>query len=327
MPDIKLMAGQRLMLGFNGTHFNDELRQIIREIKASGIILFSRNIESPDQVKVLCESCQEYAKSADLPPLFIGIDQEGGTVARLKPPFTQFKGNPYIQTQSEAIDFAITTAKELAKIGVNMNFAPVLDVAWNDDSIMNDRAFKGDGNKVSRLGNHVISTLQEKGVMAVAKHFPGIGRTLLDSHYHLPVVDLDLETLLTTDMIPFVDAIDNKVSGIMLSHILYPGIDNQWQASLSPIIANDILRNNMGYTGLVMTDDLDMKAINKDIQTCVSQILKANIDLALICHEGPNIGIAFKEIQMILETEESLYLAHQSSIDRILKYKKRYIGI
>ncbi len=327
MSDLRQLAGQRLMLGFDGTEYNDELKEIFKEIRPGGIILFSRNIDSPIQVTELCQSCQEYAKSVNLPPLFIAIDQEGGSVARLKPPFTQFPGNPDIKSLNDAIKFASITAKELSEIGINMDFAPVLDVASKVDSIMKDRAFKGDEKKVSNLGNQVISTLQEKGIMAVAKHFPGIGRTILDSHYHLPIVDIDIETLLKSDMVPFADAIENGVSGVMLSHILYPKLDNQWQASLSPIIANDILRKKMGYKGLVMTDDLDMKAIKNDMQTCIAQILKSNIDLALICHKGPNIIIAHNEIQHLMESDETLFTAGKVSERRILEYKRRYIKV
>jgi len=327
MVDVTRTAGQRLMVGFDGITLNDEIKQTLEGIAPSGIILFSRNIESPDQVRELCQSCQEYAKSIDLAPLFIAVDQEGGTVARLKPPFTQFSGNPDIHSLDDAINFAAITAKELSDVGINMNFAPVLDVAWNTDSIMKDRAFKGDEKQVSDLGNQVISILQENGTMAVAKHFPGIGRTIIDSHYHLPIVDLDMVTLLNTDMVPFKNSIDNDVCGIMLSHIMYPKLDNKWQASLSPIIANDILRDKMGYKGLIMTDDLDMKAIDKDMQICITQILKANIDLVLICHKGPNIAIAHNEIQQLMKTDERLYLAGKVSEGRILEFKKRYVNV
>ncbi len=325
MSDFEQAAGQRLMLGFDGTELNDELKEIIEGIRTSGLILFSRNIVSPDQVKALCQSCQEFARGVDVRPVFIAIDQEGGTVARLRPPFTQFTGNPDILSLNDAINFASITAKELSNVGINMNFAPVLDVAWDADSVMKDRAFKGDERKVSNLGNQVVLILQERGIMAVAKHFPGIGRTILDSHFHLPIVEMDMTTLLASDMVPFADAIGNSVSGIMLSHILYPKLDKQWQASLSPIIANDILREKMGYKGLVMTDDLDMKAINKDMKTCICQILKSNIDLALICHKGPNILTAYNEIQHLMETDESFFIAGKVSESRILKYKNKYI--
>ncbi len=322
----KLMAGQRLMLGFDGIEFNNELKHIINDINACGIILFARNIESPEQVSCLCSDCQAYAGARGLPPLFIAVDQEGGVVARLKEPFTVFKGNPFIDTVEDARIFASITAHELAQVGINMNFAPVLDIVPKGvDSIMKDRVFKGDTKTISRLGIQIILTLQEKGIMAVAKHFPGIGRTIKDSHFHLPVLDIDLESLMQSDMVPFVDAKNQGVAGIMLSHILYPQLDNHWQASLSPFIANDLLRNQMGYDGLVMTDDLDMKAIEHDIKTCIQQILRSGIDMALICHKGPVIDTAFHEILGRLNRDENLYLMGKKSLERILRVKKKYL--
>ena len=324
---IKIMAGQRLMLGFDGVELNRNLKHIIDGIKACGIILFKRNIETPKQLASLCKACQEYAKSCGLPPLFIAIDQEGGTVARLQKPFTIFKGNPFIESVEDAKHFALITADELHQVGINMNFAPVLDIVPDSvDSIMKERVFKGDAKRVSSLGMEVILGLQKKGIMAVAKHFPGIGRTVKDSHFHLPVLDIDLETLEQSDMLPFKDAIDSDVSGIMLSHISYTKLDKKWQASLSPFIANDLLRNQMGYKGLVMTDDLDMKAIEHDMKTSIRQILKSGIDIALICHKGPDIDIACNEITKQMNQNENLYQACNISLQRILKYKKKYLN-
>ncbi len=323
---LKEMAGQRLMLGFDGVELNRDLKYIINGIKACGIILFKKNIETPEQVAFLCKSCQEYAKSCGLPPLFIAIDQEGGTVARLQEPFSIFKGNPYIKSVEGAKHFASITADELHQVGINMNFAPVLDIVPGSvDSIMKERVFKGDAKRVSSLGMEVILGLQKKGIMAVAKHFPGIGRTVKDSHFHLPVLDIELKTLEQSDILPFKDAIDSNVSGIMLSHVSYPKLDNKWQASLSPFIANDLLRNQMGYEGLVMTDDLDMKAIEHDMKTSIRQILKSGIDIALICHKGPDIDIAYNEITKQINQNENLYQACNISLQRILKYKKKYL--
>ena len=258
------LAGQRLMLGFDGTALNDDLKFLIDDIKAGGIILFARNLETPEQIQDLCFEVQEYADRCSQPPLFIAIDQEGGQVTRLKEPFTQFPGNPHMKNEADAVHFAEVTAAELNQVGINMNMAPVMDVAPEDfNSIMEKRAFGGDPNWVSRLGVKVINHLQQNGIMAVAKHFPGIGRTILDSHQDLPVLDDDITALERFDLIPFEAGILHDVSGIMLSHIFYPQLDDQWPASLSTYIARDLLRRRMGYDGLVMTDDLDMGAITK----------------------------------------------------------------
>ncbi len=322
----QLMAGQRLIFGFDGIVLNDDLKHIIKDLKACGLILFKRNIQSPEQVKELCNSCQAFAKENKIPPLIICADQEGGVVARFRKPFTEFEGNPHIKTIQEAENFAKITSKELGQVGINMNLAPVLDfspVAL--DSIMKERVFPGSPQDVSNLGMAVINTLQKNGMMAVAKHFPGIGRTVKDSHFHLPVLDINLETLEQSDMIPFADAIKHDVSGIMLSHISYPRLDDTWQASLSPTIANDLLRKKMGYDGLVFTDDLDMKAIKHDIGTCIRQILLAGIDISLICHKGPNIDLSWEKIIEFQQGDEFLKISGQQAVDRIWRFKKRYL--
>jgi len=324
---IEQMAGQRLMLGFEGTTLNPDLKFLIREIKAGGIILFKTNIESPDQLARLCGDAQAYARETGLAPLFIAVDQEGGQVARLKPPFTQFEGNPHINSVTEAEAFARITARELAGVGINMNLAPVLDVVPEGvDSIMKDRVFKGDAHRVSELGTRVIKTLQDRRIMAVAKHFPGIGRTVKDSHFFLPVLDADLSLLKAIDIKPFEAARDANVAGIMLSHIFYPQLDDRWQASLSPYIAGELLRKDLGYEGLVLTDDLDMKAIGHDMKTCVRQILTSGIDLALICHKGPGIQEAWQEMVHLLASDKALFELGNLSLERILRYKQHYLG-
>jgi beta-N-acetylhexosaminidase len=208
------LAGQRLMVGFEGKQFNPDLKFLIRDLKVGGIILFSQNVETPGQVKKLCSAVQEYARMNAQPPLMIAIDQEGGQVARLKEPFTQFPGNPAMKGVADAIYFAQTTAAELAQAGINMNLAPVMDVAPKEiTSIMAARSFGRDPNWVSKLGLTVISHLQQNNIMAVAKHFPGIGRTVADSHIDLPSCEHDLAELESCDLIPFADSIEKYRKG------------------------------------------------------------------------------------------------------------------
>ena len=247
----------------------------------------------------LCGEAQVYARACGQPPLLIAIDQEGGQVARLKNRLPTFPGNPHMQTVEDAEQFARVTAWELLSIGINMNMAPVLDVAPREiDSIMARRAFGHDPQWVADMGTTVIDHLQSSGIMAVAKHFPGIGRTVLDSHLDLPRLEATLAEIEAIDLPPFAAAIRHHVAGCMLSHILYPRLDPEWPASLSPKIARDLLRRQMGYTGVIMTDDLDMGAVAKhyDTPTAVEQAMKAEIDLVLICHKGPAIEAAFEKI-------------------------------
>jgi beta-N-acetylhexosaminidase len=322
------LAGQRLMVGFDGTTLNEDLKFLIKRLNIGGIILFAVNLETPDQIEALCTSVQDYARACGQPPLFIAIDQEGGEVARLKEPFTQFPGNPHMKSEEDAIHFSEVTAAELSQVGINMNMAPVMDVAPEDiNSIMAGRAFGGDPDWVSRLGVKVIEHLQHNNIMAVAKHFPGIGRTSLDSHLQMPIVDDDLATIERLDLIPFEACIRHGVSGIMMSHICYKKLDPEWPASLSRQIAKDLLRNRMGFDGIVLTDDLDMGAIAKhvDIKTAVRQILLADIDIFLICHKGPNIEIAYKEILRGLTDSDEMKSRGLDAVIRIMKLKTKYL--
>ena len=326
---IEQLAGQRLMVGFEGTRFNQDLKFLIQDLKVGGIILFSQNTESPAQVKKLCDAVQEYACASEQPPLIIAIDQEGGQVARLKKPFSEFPGNPAMKNVKDAIYFAETTASELIRAGINMNLAPVMDVAPREiNSIMAARAFGHDPEWVSKMGLTVISNLQQHKIMAVAKHFPGIGRTVIDSHIDLPTCEHDLSELKSCDLIPFVDSIAQGVSGIMLSHVIYPQIDPQWPASLSKRIAHDLLREQMGFAGVSMTDDLDMGAITQhyDVKTAVHRILKAGIDMALVCHKGPNIEIAYREILGGLRRSQVTQTMGIESAKRIMALKEKYLG-
>ncbi len=323
---IEEMAGQRLMLGFDGLTLNNQLKHLIRNYKAGGIILFKPNIDSPEQLRTLCADARRFALDCGLPDLFIAVDQEGGVVARLRHPFTEFPGNPHVHTREQADEFARITADELLDMGINMNMAPVLDVVPKGvDSIMKERVFPGDDTLVAELGTAMIQGFQEKRIMAVAKHFPGIGRTVKDSHFFLPILDADLDTLRKSDIKPFESARDAKVSGVMLSHISYPRLDSTWQASLSPAIARDLLRRDLKYEGLVMTDDLDMKAISHDMETCIRQIMISEIDLALVCHSGPNIQKALDEVVRLLETDENLFVLGKASVERILAAKERFL--
>ena len=331
--DIKTLtpeqaAGQRILPGFNGLELNDSLRFLIDTLKVGGLILFKRNIESPNQVTDLCHQAHAFAKACGQPPLFIAIDQEGGTVARLPPPFTRIPGASELASPEEAADYAKITASELSRIGVNMNFAPVMDIApKNFPSVMAKRSYGDTPFRVSAMGCEVIRTLQDTNILAVAKHFPGIGRTTLDSHLDRPVFDTERQALEDFDLIPFKSAIETGVSGIMLSHILYNRIDPNWPASLSPVIANEILRKDLKYDGLVMTDDVDMGAIQKyyDMETVIGQADLAGIDLVLICHEGPDQESAFRHFLRMVG-EKPIPETTDGSLERIFRAKARYLA-
>jgi beta-N-acetylhexosaminidase len=322
------MAGQRFMVGFDGLSLSTDLKYLIDTLKVGGIILFKRNVSSPEQIADLCASAQAHAAACGQPPLLIAIDQEGGQVARLGPPFSQFPGNPYMKNVRDADSFAEITAREIGEVGINMNMAPVLDVPPEQlESVMAGRAFGSDPEWISVMGKHVIKGLQQNGVMAVAKHFPGIGRTTLDSHLDLPTLETDKKTMAAMDLKPFHTAVACGVAGVMLSHIRYSAIDPQWPASLSAKIAGAWLRDELGYNGVVMTDDLDMGAVSKhyDVRTMVRQVAAADVDLALICHRSARMEEAFEEMLRI--GSESLEMAERAhrSLERIMSLKKKYL--
>jgi beta-N-acetylhexosaminidase len=324
----KILAGQRLMIGFDGTAINEDLKYMIRQLKIGGIILFSRNMKDPEQIGRLCRDVQNFAKACDIPPLFIAVDQEGGEVARLKPPFTIFPGNSCLQDTADALHFARVTASELKGVGFNMNMAPVLDIARSEvASIMAKRSFGGDPDRVSELGSIVIEEFHKRGIMAVAKHFPGIGRATEDPHQEISVLDLSQNELEQIDLVPFKAAATKNVSGMMLSHLLYKQLDPIWPASLSISIARDLLQGRMNYKGIVLTDDLDMGAIEKhfEVHEIVRQLIIAQIDIALICHPSDKIERVFKGFLKTFSHSPEALEKGGKSLQKIFLLKKAFL--
>jgi len=323
------IAGQMIMAGFIGTELNKNVRFLIDTVKVGGIILFARNIETPEQLSDLCFSAQQYAKDSGQPPLLIAVDQEGGKVARLKEPFTLFPGNPAIKNMDTAAEFAEITASELKSVGINMNMAPVLDVApAGFNSVMAERMFGNDPELTAKLGVEIIMRFQQNKIMAVAKHFPGIGRTVSDSHFMRSDQNCDKASIDSFELIPFMAAVKANVAGIMLSHILYTKLDPLLPASLSKIIADDILRNEMGYDGVVMTDDMNMNAIVKhySFRDAVHRILGTETDMILICRKENTIKTAFEEIIDFIKMSDTNKRRCEKSATRILKMKRVYLS-
>jgi beta-N-acetylhexosaminidase len=315
------------MVGFDGRRWNADLEGCIRDLMPGGLILFAANIETPRQVRKLCTDAQKYAADLGLPPLIIAVDQEGGPVARLRPPaFPHFKGAAEMEGLADARDFARLAAEVLGPIGINMDMAPVLDLNPPAvQSVMRSRAFGPDPETVAPMGRAVIQGLQQRGIMAVAKHFPGIGRTTLDSHLQRPDLDTDKQTLLAVDGEPFRTAIAQGVAAVMLAHIRYAAIDPQWPASLSARVVQDLLRKEMGYEGVVITDDLDMGAIVRHYTDALlmERIACAGVDIALICHKGARRDRALDHLKRALE-KHSRTEEHQNSVARILALKHRF---
>lgn len=319
------------MIGFHGTTLTDELKGMVLDYRVGGVILFSRNIESPSQLKDLCNSLQKLSIKSHKIPLLIAIDQEGGRVFRLKPPFRQYPSYGelgWAGSEDAVRSNALLMADELIEIGVNMNMAPVLDVNTNPKNpIIGDRSFSSNPEVVARLGACVIKAFHEKGIIAVGKHFPGHGDTFSDSHLELPVINHEVERLEDIEFKPFVNTFKTGLRAIMTAHVLYPALDPDYPATMSERIITDILRKKLGFNGVVITDDLEMKAIENNYHPEISAIqsVKAGVDMLLICHSRDKQIELFNSILKAVESGEIKEDRIEESLYRIARLKKDFI--
>ncbi len=281
-------VGSLLFVGFDGVSPTPRLKSLIQKERIGGVILFRRNIESPKQVARLTETLRTWAGPDGL---LIGIDQEGGRVQRLPAPFTQWPPAQRVgacRGHEPAYRMGQAIALELRAVGINLDFAPVLDVGTAvKNPIIGDRAFSNDPDAVAALGLAFISGLQDHGVIACGKHFPGHGDTSVDSHKALPVVTAKADVLLERELKPFRHAIANRLATIMTAHVRYPSLDPEWPATLSPAILTTLLRQTLGFDGVVFTDDLEMKGITDHWppEAAAVQAIHAGADSVLVCKD------------------------------------------
>lgn len=323
-------AGQHLIGGFPGTAPPPPLLERIAAGRLGGVILFKRNIESAGQLLELTHALQRAAAGSPLGlPLLVAIDQEGGRVSRLSGDFTLLPPARNLGRLGDAAlarEAARAVGRELRAAGVNLNFAPVLDLLTNPGcAVIGDRAFGDDPETVSALGAAFVAGLQEAGVAACAKHFPGIGSMAPDPHETLPSSPLGLDGLRGRELIPFRRAFapGADAASAMAAHALFPRIDAERPASLSPRFLRDLLRGEMGYGGLIVTDDLEMGAIPDPVAAAWESLL-AGADLALICHSEEMQERAWGRIEEGLRREEIAPEAQRNSLRRIEAAKARY---
>ena len=321
-------VGQLLMIGIHGKTLNDDAKFMLNEYRVGGIILFDRNMESKDQVKSLIADINKTGKSAGLTPLFIGIDQEGGAVARMEDQL--IKVPPAEALGKEPIEQAVSLAKqsgtELKDLGFNINFAPVADVG-----LTYGRSFSTNPDDVVRYASAVGKAYDEAGLWYSYKHFPGIGKTDVDLHADTSVVPVSKETLLNEDTKVFVDLIKQSkpnTYAIMVSHAMYPQIDADHPSSLSKAIITDWLRKDMGYNGVVVTDDMDMGALAKHYtfgDMAVQSIL-AGSDILLVCHEYEHMQEAYNGLMKAVKDGRISKERLDESVKRILLMKMSKIS-
>lgn len=326
------MIGQFIMMGIPGLEMDAETHKIIKELGVGNFILFKRNIKDPSQAKKLCNSLKEACLEAGLPQPIIAVDQEGGAIQRLGPPFWQeIPSNSDIAMMPNPIANAARQAELAAwilkDVGINLNLAPVLDLAQPGiKGVLTGRSYGPDPEKTGRLGATYINTLQTLGVCACAKHFPGIGRVEKDPHFERPVVSVSKDVLYR-ELLPFKMAIETGVAAIMTSHVIFTALDHRQPATYSSYIAKELLKDILGFKGVLMTDDLEMGGITGYLSVenaCVAAFL-AGHDLLLICHEAARVKSAVAFLDNALA--QGLINPRQldDSLDRLDRLRKEII--
>jgi beta-N-acetylhexosaminidase len=287
------------------------------------VILFARNVESPEQVAEIAREAQLMAGEL---PLWVSVDQEGGRVARLRSPFTVW---PPMQTLGRsgddalAVRFAKALASELRAVGVTLDFTPVLDILTNPKNpAIGDRALANTPEDVARLGAAIIETLQAAGIAACGKHFPGHGDTSTDSHDEMPLIEHPPDRLDAVELVPFKRAIAAGVAGIMTAHILVPAIDDTRPGTLSPEIVTGLLKEKLGFPGMVFTDDIGMKAISARYPIAEATVLAiaAGCDAVLMC--GDSQEPQFTALEAVVHAVEDGTLPLRRVEDALARHRR-----
>jgi beta-N-acetylhexosaminidase len=294
--------------------------------------LMGRNVKEPKQVWELCKELQSLRhQMKEKIPLFIAIDMEGGRVARLKAPFTQWpplKKLGDIDSPSLSFHFAQAMGEELKAVGINVDWAPCIDIFTNPkNTVIGDRSLGTTAEIVEKHASALIRGYMKAGVIPCAKHFPGHGHTIVDSHEDLPIEEHSLKRLHDVELIPFQRAIKSRVEMIMSAHILFKNIDKNWPATFSDLFLKSILREELRFRGLIITDDLDMKALSSKYDTRLIPVraLQAGADICLYCNIPESHIAAYEAIEKglvdgLLNPDEI-----EASQQRILDVKSEYL--
>lgn len=313
-----------LLAGIAGTELSSAEEALFRRVQPAGYILFSRNIESGEQTRRLTDSL--YALSEETP--FLTIDQEGGRVVRTGALGWMLPSASCLAKRGDSRDIvkqATLTARGLRLLGFNMNLAPVLDLGRRDrvSNALPDRCWGTTPNEVLAGACVYAGALKKGGVLTCGKHFPGLGRASVDPHYELPIVDATGEDLQKQDVIPFTSLGEDMLDAVMCAHVFFPHLDEKYPSSLSRIILTDFLRNQLGYEGLVMTDDLDMGAITSrySLEDAVVLAVNAGNDLAMVCHSHERMA----DVADALRLNVSPIRREETEV-RLLRYSRKMIA-
>ena len=321
--------GQMLIVGFDGQNINENIKSLILDNHVGGVIFFSNNVESLEGVINLTNEFKKINTSNKF-PLFIAVDEEGGSVSRTPNEFLAIPSAQYIGAfDDENINYNIgkIIADELKQQGYNMDFAPSLDILSNPyNTVIGDRSYGETSDIVSRLGIKTMEGIRDSSIVSVIKHFPGHGDTDVDSHYGLPLVEKSLAELKELELIPFENAIKAGADAIMISHILLTKIDSENPATMSKEVITNVLRENMEFDGVVITDDMTMGAIieNYDIGEASVKSINAGADIILVCHGYENELNVINSIKNAVKNNIISEERINESDYRILKLKEKY---
>jgi len=332
---LEEQIGQLLMVGFWGTTPSSEIINLIQRHHVGNIILFSRNIRNAQQVLELTQKLQEIAKEAGQRyPLLIAIDQENGIVQRLGEAATILPGNMAlgaIGSEEIAYKVALATGMELKALGINMNLAPVVDINNNPaNPVIGVRSFGEDSRQVALLGAAMVKGYHAAGILSCLKHFPGHGDTAVDSHLALPVIPYTLQRLEALELVPFRSGIEAGAENVMIAHVAFPALAEQetLPATLSPAIIQGLLREQLGFNGIILSDCMEMKAISDTFGTERAAViaLQAGIDLVLVSHEYIHQRGSIKAIQAAVQSHKLSAQAIRKAAERVLRLKARYLS-
>ncbi|WP_158246294.1 beta-N-acetylhexosaminidase [Sulfobacillus sp. hq2] len=325
---LRDLIGQVLVCGFAKDMLDDHARRLIEEHHVGNIILFSRNIHHVEQVQKLTADLQDLARAnGQTHPLLICTDQENGLVRRLSPDVPGLPGNMAVGASHDpalSYQIGIMTGKLLAACGINMNLAPVLDINNNPENpVIGVRSYGDNPQEVSRLGTRMIQGLQETGVIACAKHFPGHGDTQVDSHLDLPIIRHSFERMQRTELVPFEAAIDSGVRAVMTAHIVFEQLDPERPATISPTVLTGLLRERLGFEGMITTDCLEMNAIANGVGVGRGAVmaLLAGADMVMISHRLDRQEEAILAIAQAVHSHELPVARLEEAVSRIAQLK------
>ena len=325
------MNGERFMFGFEGETVTPHAEKMITDRRISGVVLFSRNIKNSRQLAALCRELQAIQRRVSALPLIIAVDQEGGSVNRIVDGATHFP-SPMAVAATGDVDLAgrigYAMGCQLMGLGVNMNFAPVLDINMRKNNpVIGVRSFGENPEQVAAFGAAMIRGMERAGVASVAKHFPGIGSAEEDPHAETPVITKSAEELEREDIIPFARAVDAGVSGIMIGHARYPALSAS-PASLSGGVVRGLLRQRLRFRGLAITDDLEMGAVRagRSAGNAAVRACGAGEDLLLVCHSGAAQAAAMTALAGALNSGKLRPVNVRKSLERLRLFKEMLLA-